>query len=458
MVKRIAPPLEELKALYQQEGETLSSVAQKYGVSHPTVRKWLKGYKIPIKSHLQASQEANKKNARKKPSKELLERLYVKKGLSIKSIENILNTGQSKIYEWLDEYQIEKRSLSESCRIAKQKQYEDIQFDPETVWLALEEVSHNKKVAAQNLGISLSHLKSLIDRYGIETKKYIDYKSQAERDILDFCQSSRPDLEWVSGDKSQINPFEIDIYCPSLNLAIEYCGMYWHSEFWGRKERSYHQKKWKLCRDKGIELITIFESDDMDKVRSLLKKKLGQTKRVFARKTKLKKIDARIAREFHDTHHLNNSVGSEVNYGLFFEDQLVQVASFCRYRFSDKHDWECSRATSHSEFAVVGGMSKLFKAFFNEISPQSLVTFADLRFGWGGVYQKCGLKEKGVTSPNYWYFQKNNPYQVYSRVAFQKHKIKEKLPRFEEELTEFENMKMNGWDRIWDCGSAKYAL
>ena len=39
---------------------------------------------------------------------------------------------------------------------------------------------------------------------------------------------------------------------------------------------------------------------------------------------------------------------------------------------------------------------------------------------------------------------------------FQKFKLKNKLQKFDESLSEWENMKANGFDRIWDCGHTKW--
>ena len=37
-----------------------------------------------------------------------------------------------------------------------------------------------------------------------------------------------------------------------------------------------------------------------------------------------------------------------------------------------------------------------------------------------------------------------------------KSKLKNKLQKFDESLSEWENMKANGFDRIWDCGHTKW--
>ena len=55
---------------------------------------------------------------------------------------------------------------------------------------------------------------------------------------------------------------EIDIYIPGLNLGIEYDGAYWHSEKF--KDKNYHVEKNKMFKEKGIQLVHIFENDKLE--------------------------------------------------------------------------------------------------------------------------------------------------------------------------------------------------
>lgn len=52
---------------------------------------------------------------------------------------------------------------------------------------------------------------------------------------------------------------------------------------------------------------------------------------------------------------------------------------------------------------------------------------------------------------------KNNAERL-NRMNFQKHKLKGILENFNEELTEWENMQANKYDRIWDCGNNSYVF
>ena len=69
------------------------------------------------------------------------------------------------------------------------------------------------------------------------------------------------------------------------------------------------------------------------------------------------------------------------------------------------------------------------------------------------MYFKTGFTFLTHTKPNYFYFKNSS---VFSREQFQKHMIKNKLPIFDQNLTEYVNMLNNGFDRIWDCGNYKF--
>jgi transposase-like protein len=447
------PSKEELQSEYAKEGITISSLARLYKTSNPTVRSWLIEYEIDRKSHQQASKEAN--NRHKKsiiPSKEELEEIY--KNRSIVDLRNHYSVGQETIYEWFDYHQIEMRTLSESTKMAKDIFFQDINFSKEFL---LSHYDRTKPMSflADSLDVSYSHIRKLFREYEIEAEK--TWRSKAEIELFEWCQYSYPEYEWSSSDKKLINPYEIDIINHDRKIAIEYCGMYWHGEFFSGKTKDYHFKKFQMCKERGYKLLTIFESDDEKKVKSLLNTLHGKNERIYARNTKIAEIDSSISRKFHEDHHLSNSTGAKHHIGLFIDCVLVMVGSFGKSRFNKKIEYECTRMTSHSNYTVVGGASKIFKYFIETYKPQSLLTYADLRFGNGSVYEKCGMELSGYTEPNYWYFHKNNPKQVYSRVKFQKHKLPELLEKFNPSLTEYDNMKNNKWDRIWDCGNAVYA-
>jgi hypothetical protein len=74
----------------------------------------------------------------------------------------------------------------------------------------------------------------------------------------------------ITNSRKIIYPYEIDIYLPDLNIAVEFNGTWYHSINAG-KSKDYHLMKSKLCRDKNIRLIHIYEFEDLTIQKQLLK-------------------------------------------------------------------------------------------------------------------------------------------------------------------------------------------
>jgi transposase len=446
MTRKLTMPKKgELRAMYEREGVSISQVARHYNTTNPTVRKWLDMYEIPRKSHQQASAEANRSRAVRVPTKENFQENYDR--MSIKELETHYGIGQATIYEWIEELGIAKRTLSDGCTMGKVKQFEHIQFSKEHLE-SLYDGSRPLTAVADDLGVSYSHVKKLFREHQIPVESAT--RSKAEIEIFEYCETIRPG--WVANDRNVIAPLEIDIFHPELKLAIEYCGSYWHSETFGGRNSRSHKDKFNKCRECGIRLITVFEGDDKEKVKAIIRTMIGQNDRIFARKCTIKDIKASEARLFHDAHHLSGFAPAGQHHALVSPDgETVMVASFGKSRYRKDVEMECVRMTSHSNYSVVGGASKLFKHALRD--HQSCVTYADLRFGEGNVYEHCGFEYSGETAPNYWYFHRNRPELYYSRVKFQKHKLPDLLDDFDADLTEYQNMLNNRYDRIWDCGN-----
>ena len=60
-----------------------------------------------------------------------------------------------------------------------------------------------------------------------------------------------------------------------------------------------------------------------------------------------------------------------------------------------------------------------------------------------------------MTNPNYFYF-KDKTLDVYNRIKFQKHKLIKVLKKFYPDKSEYENMKLNNYNRIFDAGNNVY--
>ncbi|QPX64729.1 putative homing endonuclease [Campylobacter phage F367] len=247
-----------------------------------------------------------------------------------------------------------------------------------------------------------------------------------------------------------LNGKELDIYLPEYNLAIECNGDFWHSESMN-KDKKYHLTKTEQCVEKNIQLIHIFESSWNEKKNiwtSIINNKLGKSDKIMARKCILKEVSKTEEKEFLNKNHLQGFTGSSICYGLYYQDELVCLMSFGKPRFTGKYDWELIRLCTKIGMNVVGGSSKLLN-HFHKNNKGSLISYSDRLYSNGSIYKQLGFTFSHYSEPGYYYFKNNTRY---SRQQFMKHKLKDKLEKFDPNKTEYENMVENGYYRIWDCG------
>jgi len=311
---------------------------------------------------------------------------------------------------------------------------------------------------AKLLGYNIVLLHRLLKRIGLGDK-YTNYNiSYSENELFEFISRLIPETTAIQSDRTILSGKELDIYIPDHNLAIEFNGIYWHSESNG-KDSSYHLDKTNICSSNGIQLLHIYDTEWNDPIKkeiwkSIIKSKLGLIdQKIPARKCEFKIISPSESRIFLNENHLNGFCGAEVHYGLFYKNQIVSVLSIGKSRFN-KGEYEIIRFASKINTLVQGGFSKLLKHIDSKYKF-NLVTFADRRYSNGSTYRKY-FKVETETSPN-WYGFNINEYSLKHRFSFQKHKLKELFgSTFDEKLTAYENMLNHDFDRIWDAGNFKF--
>ena len=307
---------------------------------------------------------------------------------------------------------------------------------------------------ADTLGTSPHKVYTSIRDCGLTGQYFL--QSSPERKILDLIQSIY-DGEVIINTRSTISPYELDIYLPDLNLAIEYHGLFWHSEA-QKPDTRYHRKKLDLCTKVDVRLIQIFESEWLNPITqkivySRIRSALGESKRIGARKCEVRKVGKDTAKRFLTKNHIQGFTPAKLSYGLVYEGKVVALMTFGKPRFNTNYDWELLRFCNRLGYTVQGGASRLFKHFQSR-NDGSLLSYCDLRWGTGAMYEQIGLKFSHRSDPNFWYF--DNSGVLLSRQRFQKHKLPDLLEAYDPSLTAYLNMLNHGFHRIWDCGSNVY--
>lgn len=148
-----------------------------------------------------------------------------------------------------------------------------------------------------------------------------------------------------------------------------------------------------------------------DICQSRLRMRLGRlSSRMFARKTQAKRIDAPTAMAFLQQHHLWSATKARYYYGLYFQEELVAVATFSSRRrlqtpvngtttMSNRSAFELLRFCTRRGETVVGAISKLLKAFIRDQQPDDIVTVVDRDWGPGEGWHSVGFQTLHVMAP-----------------------------------------------------------
>ena len=271
--------------------------------------------------------------------------------------------------------------------------------------------------------------------------------------------------EWLNGfgfvfktDRTILDGREIDSYDDNLKIGFEYCGLYWHNELSPEPiTRSYHYNKYKICQDKGIRLVTIFEDEWIKRnaqcknfIKSILNK---NSIKIFARKCQVKQIEKTEFQSFCNDYHIQGANHlAIVCYGLFYNDELIGGMSFGKHHRNGK-DLTLDRLCFKDDVSVVGGSSKLFNAcllWAKEKGYDRVVSWSDNRWSAGDVYKKLGFELATDGKPDYSYVD------LTKKCSRRSKQSQKKLVPSKE--TERQICLEKGLVRIWDCGKKKWVF
>lgn len=297
--------------------------------------------------------------------------------------------------------------------------------------------------------------------------------SLMEHQVKSFIQSLDNNTTIISNTKQIITPYELDIYLPDYNLAIECNPTSTHNcsfSMFGTKEsvmdKKYHQLKSQLCAEKGIQLFHIFGYEWTHRrtiiesmIRNLLHK---NTYIIYGRNTDVKLVNNEEAYRFLDENHRQGRCFSSINIGLYNNNQLVSLMTFGKVRNtigtskckSLTTEFELLRFCNKLNTTVVGGASKLFKYFYENYTFSSIRSYSDIAHTSGNLYKILGFKQIKQSDPGYvWVDVKTD--KAYHRVNAQKQNIIKFLHDSCIDLNDTEQkiMEDHGFVWVYDSGT-----
>ncbi len=288
---------------------------------------------------------------------------------------------------------------------------------------------------AEKIGCSISTIHHRIRDYNLED--LIDRsQSRFETEVGDIL------TDWGIRHYKTRQVFdsklEIDFYCPNESVGFEFNGNWPHCSI--NKDKKYHIGKSLEAQEKNIRFLHIYEYEWCDPQKkpillSLMRSALGIfDKRIYARNCIVKEVETKEYFDFCNQNHTQGYRQARIIYGLYYNDELVQIMSFSH---NNKYEWEIIRECTKIGIQVIGGNSKLFKNFIRGQNPNEVFSYCDFNKFDGRGYEALGMKFIGYTGPDMKWYLKGNI--VVNRSPSKNKELKEKAIA-----------------QIWGAGSKKY--
>lgn len=145
---------------------------------------------------------------------------------------------------------------------------------------------------------------------------------------------------------------------------------------------------------------------------------------VYARNCEVRRIEKGVAKDFLEACHSYGFSSCRYCYGLFIKRHtghncqnqnlldaaepgiLAAVATFSnarRWKKGDKEirSYEWTRYASLPSLRISGGMGRALKAFIKDVEPDDIMSYADLEWSEGNVYEQLGFVREGMKEPVY---------------------------------------------------------
>lgn len=271
-------------------------------------------------------------------------------------------------------------------------------------------------------------------------------------------------IDYDSSNRSVLSGKEIDILINDFKIGIEFNGNIHHTEFFGKKSRSYHLNKTLIANNCGYGLIHIFSDEWKNKKEIVISKlfhilKINKGIKIGARKCIIKEISLKDKDVFLEKYHIQGKDSSSIKIGAYYKEELVGVMTF---KISI-NGYELTRFATNYNYIISGLGSKILSFFIKKYNPSKIFSFADRRWTLSSdnnLYVNMGFNLVNILPPDYRYISlKDSDSKRFHKFGFRKKGLLKKYPTLlNEGMSELEMIKILGYDRIWDCGLFKYEI
>ena len=287
---------------------------------------------------------------------------------------------------------------------------------------------------AIKLNIGRSYCSTLINKYDLYQDSEVKIHrnlSQPQIELQEYIKSIYKG-EIIINTKKIITPYELDIYIPDKQLALEFNGNYYHTT--EKLDKKAHYNKSIMCEKLGIRLIHIFEYEWIDNrqrliLENIIKGALGFNKTLYARNLDIVIKESKEMKSFFNDNNIQGFRGGK--FAICLIDKVTKEI-YMSYLFGDaffgkgKYQYEVIRGATKLGYNVIGGASKIWNYFIKNYNPTSCVYYIDFNYFNGNSLKNLNNMKYITTQFSFKnYFVKEN-------------KVKNRDPMHHKEIKELE--------------------
>ncbi|MDM2401888.1 zinc-ribbon domain-containing protein [Mycobacteroides abscessus] len=263
------------------------------------------------------------------------------------------------------------------------------------------------------------------------------------------------DVQILTSTRTVAGTTELDILVPDYKLAIEFNGLYWHSERTGRG-KDFHLGKTKACNAAGLRLVHVWEDDwnfRRSGVERLIRSALGVFDGPPAAECDAVEIDFKRAVGLFAENCHTRAIGRASFFDALVHGDTVVAAVSSRLRHGRLDVMQFASAGVSGAAAVLAEQLKR-RARLHGIECVRWVVDNATDDGTGP--STAGFTPLGELQPEFRYVRNG---ERVSRSSFRPARFRAdpdlvfRTGRTEEQLA-----KLNGLDRIWDAGRTVWEL
>lgn len=252
---------------------------------------------------------------------------------------------------------------------------------------------------------------------------------------------------------------EVDLYFPKKRVAIEFDGIFYHSDEFCRGN-DYHILKTDSCEDREIHLIHIFEDEyyyHENLVKGLIKRELGiGVEKLPVSSISVKEITKEVSDEFLEMNDLNGKDKASIYMGAYYKDKLVAVILFKKTR--NEGEYEMNRYAVLAQYTEQELIGSCLLYFARKYKVKSITAFVNRRWVYSkrNVFLSLGFATEKIYHIDFQYVKGR---KRFPKSYLCKKNIEKQFPDYDctgkkpKEIAE-----ELGFHRIYDCGKIKYRL